>query len=189
METKLQYVPLEELIELCIVQNTKLELGLDKVMGMNLDKQVIPTKANLSGNDLSKFYIVKPNEFIYNPRTHGKRIGLGFNETQEPFLISWNNIAFRVKATHRILPLYLYMYFCRSEWDREACFNSWGSSTEVFSWGALCKMRIPLPSIEEQEKVVSVWQGLRDIQQQNAALAKPLLQLCQSYIQECKHKY
>ena len=113
---------LGELIEQCDERNEKLELGLDDVMGMNLDKEVIPTKANLSGNDLSKFKIVHPREFIYNPRTHGKRIGLGYNFSDKDFLISWNNTAFRINSDD-LDPLYLYLYFNRAEWDREACYN------------------------------------------------------------------
>ena len=181
--------PLGEFIEECDERNTALSLGLDSVMGMNLDKEVIPTKANLKGNDLSSFKIVHPEEFIYNPRTHGRRIGLGYNDGNGDFLISWNNAAFRVKDKNRILPLYLYLNFLRSEWDREACYQSWGSSTEVFSWKALCRMSIPVPSLEVQREAVAAWQGLRKIKEENEGLVEPLLALCRSYLQECKKKY
>ena len=187
--SKVKWVRLGDYIEQCDERNEALQYGLDDVMGMTITKEIIPTKANLSGNDLSKFKVVKPNEFVYNPRTHGKRIGLGINNTEQPFLISWNNIAFRVCNELVLMPIYLYMYFNRDEWDRLACYNSWGSSTEVFSWEELCRMSIPLPSLSEQQKVVNAWKALREIKEQNEAKAAPLMQLCQSYIQELKHKY
>ena len=90
---------LGELIELSDDKNTDLKFGADDVRGMTIEKTVIPTKANMDGTDLANFIIVQPNEFIYNPRTHGKRIGLGFNDTDKPFLISWNNYAFRIKES------------------------------------------------------------------------------------------
>ena len=170
-------------------RNTDLRFGIEDVRGMTITKEVIQTKANLSGNDLSKFQIVEPGAFIYNPRTHGKKIGLGYNATGKPFLISWNNIAFNVQDKAIVEPLYLYLYFCRDEWDREACFQSWGSSTEVFSWRALCEMQIPVPPIAEQRKAVEAWQGLRKMKEENEQLAEPLLALCRSYLQEIKKKY
>ena len=188
MGSKVKWVRLGDYIEQCDVRNEALNYGLDDVMGMTITKDIIPTKANLSGNDLSKFKIVNPYEFIYNPRTHGKRIGLGLNTLDKPFLISWNNIAFRICDKETLLPLYLYIFFHRDEWDRLACYNSWGSSTEVFSWAELCRMQIPLPSPEEQQKVVNTWKACREIKEQNEAKAAPLMQLCQSYIQELKHK-
>ena len=183
-----KWVRLGDYIEQCDKRNTDLRYDISDVMGMTITKEIISTKANLEGNDLSKFKIVDPGEFVFNPRTHGKRIGLGLNNTNKAFLISWNNIAFRIAYKDKLLPNYLYLYFNRDEWDRYACFNSWGSSTEVFTWNELCRMEIPLPSVAEQQKVVNVWRAFREIKEQNEAKAAPLMQLCQSYIQEIRKK-
>lgn len=78
---------------------------------MTITKEVIPTKANVSETDLSKFLVVHPGEFIYNPRTHGKRIGFGYNNTNDNFIISWNNIAFKVKPSMKRL-FWQIIYFC-----------------------------------------------------------------------------
>lgn len=187
--SSVKWVRLGDCIEQCDERNTDLRYDISDVMGMTITKEIISTKANLEGNDLSKFKIVDPGEFVFNPRTHGKRIGLGLNNTNKAFLISWNNIAFRIAHKDKLLPNYLYLYFNRDEWDRYACFNSWGSSTEVFTWNELCRMEIPLPSVAEQQKAVNVWRAFREIKVQNEAKAAPLMQLCQSYIQELKHKY
>ena len=186
--SSVKWVRLGDCIEQCDERNTDLRYDISDVMGMTITKEIISTKANLEGNDLSKFKIVDPGEFVFNPRTHGKRIGLGLNNTNKAFLISWNNIAFRIAYKDKLLPNYLYLYFNRDEWDRYACFNSWGSSTEVFTWNELCRMEIPLPSVAEQQKVVNVWRAFREIKEQNEAKAAPLMQLCQSYIQEIRKK-
>ncbi|MFL4356306.1 restriction endonuclease subunit S [Streptococcus uberis] len=151
---------LGSVIEQSITVNSEGVYTFNDVKGMTIDKEVIPTKANVKNTDLSKFLIVNPNEFIYNPRTHGKKIGLGFNQTDKPFIISWNNIAFKVKELDRVNPIYLYMYFNRNEWDRKAVFDSWGSSTEVFSWKALCDMEIDLPPLHIQEKYVAIYKAM-----------------------------
>lgn len=153
---------LGQLLELTTETNESLQYGADDVRGMTITKQIIPTKANVDATDLRKFLVVHPNEFVYNPRTHGAKIGFGFNDAEDSFLISWNNIAFRVKPEMQtiVLPEYLFLHFNRGEWDREACFRSWGSSTEVFSWDALCEMELDLPSIGIQQKYVDIYNAM-----------------------------
>ena len=187
--SSVKWVRLGECIELCSERNTQAKYSLDDAMGMTITKEIIPTKANLQDNDLSKFWIVNPKEFVYNPRTHGKKIGLGFNNTGKPFIISWNNVAFRVKDTTLLLPDYLYIIICREEWDRNACFRSWGSSTEVFSWSEFTLMEIPLPSIEVQQELVDTYNGLKALAEQNEALIEPLSKACEAFIVNCKTKY
>lgn len=151
---------LGELVEQVTETNSELNFGLNDIVGVTIDKKIIPTIANLKETDLKKFIIVSPNDFIYNPRTHGKKIGLGYNNTDRKYIATWNNNTFRVKHNKRelITPDYLYLYFNREIWDKEACFNSWGSSTVVFSWDSFCDMKINLPDIEEQKKIVKEYQ-------------------------------
>ena len=186
---KTKWVRLGEYIELCEERNSGGRYTIDDVKGMTITKDIIPTKANLKENDLSKFLVVKPRDFVYNPRTHGKKIGLGFNKTSKAFIISWNNIAFRIIDKNILLPEYLYMIVCREEWDRSACFRSWGSSTEVFSWSELCRMEIPLPSISIQRELVNTYNGLKSLAEDNEALIAPLTQACEALVVDCKRKY
>lgn len=153
-----------QLIEQVAETNSYGLYGPDDVRGMTITKEVIPTKADVANTDLQKFLVVHPEEFIYNPRTHGKKIGFGYNDTNTCFIISWNNIAFRVKeeAKDLVVPTYLFMHFNRNEWDREACARSWGSSTEVFTWDELCDMSITLPSIATQRHFVDVYCALQN---------------------------
>ena len=182
-------VKLGELIELTFCTNSKNEFHAEDVMGMTITKEIIPTKANVGGTDLSKFLIVYPDEFVYNPRTHGKKIGLGFNSTDKPFIISWNNVSFKIIDKCRLNPYYLYLHLSRSEWDRSATFRSWGSSTEVFSWKEFCLMEIPLPAIEVQREYVAAYRSLQQLAEQNEALAAPLQDACNAFLAKAKEKY
>lgn len=180
-----------ELIEPVLETNSNLKYGPKDVRGMTITKEIIPTKANVSGNDLSKFLVVRSKEFIYNPRTHGKKIGFGYNNTENSFIISWNNIAFRVKPSMQnfIIPDYLFLHFKRSEWDREACFRSWGSSTEVFSWESLCEMELNLPPFFIQQKYVNVYNSMVENQKCYEKGLKELKLVCDMYIEELLKKY
>ncbi len=181
---------LGELIELVEETNSNELYGPDDVRGMTITKEIIPTKADVANTDLRKFLVVHPDEFVFNPRTHGKKIGFGYNNTKECFLISWNNIAFRVKhdALNTVIPGYLFLHFNREEWDREACFCSWGSSTEVFSWEALCDMKLTLPSIEQQRKYVDVYLALQNNLAAYQSKVEELKLVCDGYIDQLKVK-
>ncbi|MGN0476854.1 MAG: restriction endonuclease subunit S [Ruminococcus sp.] len=181
---------LGELIELELSTNSDLIYGPDDVRGMTITKEIIPTKANVTGTDLSKFLVVSPREFIYNPRTHGKRIGFGYNNTKNTFIISWNNIAFRVKSSMKnmVLSDYLFLHFKRDEWDRSACFQSWGSSTEVFSWKTLCDMEIDIPPLSIQQKYVDVYNAMLANQQSYERGLEDLKLVCDAYIEDLRRK-
>lgn len=181
---------LGELLELVTETNSELKYNANDVRGMTITKEIIPTKANVKDTDLSKFLIVHPYEFIFNPRTHGKKIGFGYNNSEDTFLISWNNVAFKVSkdGKSKVLPEYLFLHFNRSEWDREACFRSWGSSTEVFSWDALCEMELDLPPLDVQQKYVDVYNAMLANQQSYERGLEDLKLTCDAYIDKLKHK-
>lgn len=179
-----------QLVEQTTETNEKELFGVNDVRGMTITKQIIPTKADTSNTDLRKYLVIHPNEFIYNPRTHGKHIGFGYNDIGESFIISWNNIGFRIKKEMQdvVLPTYLFLHFVRDEWDREACFRSWGSSTEVFSWNALCEMEVDLPSLTVQQKYVDIYKAMVANQQSYERGLEDLKLVCDGYIEDLRKK-
>ena len=152
----------KDIIEEVEERNTDLRYGLDDIIGVTIEKGLIPTVANLAQTSLEKFYIVKPETFVYNPRTHGVRLGMGFNNTTNIYITSWNNVAFRIKkeAQNIVIPYYLWLFFCRPIWDRLTNFLAWGSSTIVFAWKDFLNIDIVLPSIEYQREIVSEYETL-----------------------------
>ncbi|MEM1485793.1 restriction endonuclease subunit S [Oscillospiraceae bacterium PP1C4] len=167
-----------EYIEMTENKNIELIYGVDDVKGMTITKQIIPTKADVKNTELSKFLVVNPLEFVYNPRTHGKKIGMGFNNSEKPFIISWNNTSFKVKNHDEILPEYLFMLLSREEWDRQACYRSWGSSTEVFTWDELGEIKIPVPDIEVQKSIVGIYKAYTERRNINEKLKAQIKDIC-----------
>ena len=184
-------VPLGDYIEYCDERNTDKLYGVDSVRGISIEKKMIFTKANMEGVSVASYKIVKPGEIAFVPDTsrRGDKMSLGYNESDETFIVSSAYEVFRVKDKNDVLPDYLYLFFSRPEFDRYARFKSWGSARESFSWDEMCSVEIPIPPIEEQQKVVNAWKALREIKEQNESIATPLMQMCQSYIQELKHEY
>lgn len=185
IEDLIKKEPLKRLgkyIELNETRNRDLKFGVDDVRGVSNTKRFMPTKANNTGRDLEKFYMISPGEFVYNSRTTrmGDKIGLGYNNTSETFLTSWNNTAFRVKrdALDILNPAYLYLFFYRSEFDRYTRFNSWGSSTELFTWADMCDVKLPIPSIEKQEAIVTIYHTLETRKRINEQLKESIKPLC-----------
>ena len=190
LDMALSRYKLGELIEFTTETNEKKLFGVDDVRGMTITKQIIPTKADVSTADLGKFLVIHPNEFIFNPRTHGKHIGFGYNSTNENFIISWNNIGFRIKPEMKetVSSEYLFLHFNRDEWDREACFRSWGSSTEVFTWDALCEMDLELPDLPTQQKYVDIYKAMVANQQSYERGLDDLKLVCDAYIEDLRRK-
>ena len=183
---------LGELIELSVEKNSEGLYGIENVRGISNAKEIMSTKADVDENVIRKFYIVSPNQFIYNPRTTrmGDRVGLAYNNTDKPLLFSFNNIAFKIKdsAKEQILPQYLYMYYNRNEFDRYAITNSWGSATELFSFEEMCDIDITLPSIEQQRKYVDVYLALQNNLAAYQSKVEDLKLVCDGYIEELRRK-
>lgn len=160
------------------------------VVGINKDKTFMPTVANLEGVDTAKYKVVSKGVFVFSGMQTGRdiciRIGLYSDDT--PALVSPAYTTFTID-TQKVLPEYFFMFFNREESDRYGWFISDSSVRANLDWPRFLDIEIPLPSLSEQQKVVNVWKAFREIKEQNEAKAAPLMQLCQSYIQELKHKY
>lgn len=161
------------------------------VIGVNRDKDFMPTVANLDGIDLRRYKVIEKGNFIFSGMQTGRDIciRIGLYEREEPSLISPAYTTFFISRSDLVLPEFFFMYFCREEMDRYGAFCSDGSVRSNLDWDRFVSLRLPLPSIDEQHTIVDAWKSLRNIKEQNEALAAPLMQLCQSYIQDCKHKY
>ena len=184
-----KWVRLGDYIEWCDERNTA---GRNyPVIGINRDKTFMPTVANLDGVDIAKYKIVSKGMFVFSGMQTGRDIciRIGLYDKDQPALISPAYTTFFINKENDVLPEYFFMYFNRDESDRYGWFISDSSVRANLDWPRFLDIEIPLPSVAEQQKVVNAWRAFREIKEQNEAKAAPLMQLCQSYIQELKHKY
>lgn len=163
------------------------------VSGVDINKQFIPTRANLEGTDISGYYVVPPKYFACNLMHIGRdeRIPIAYNSSSDYYVVTSAYYVFRIKEEKHndVLGEYLYIIFCIAEFDRLTWFYTDSSIRGNLREDRFLEIEIPLPSLAEQQKVVNAWKALREIKVQNEEIAAPLMQVCQSYIQELKHKY
>ena len=183
---------LGELIELVEETNSDQRFGPNDVRGISNLKEMMSTKADLNGRDLSKFQIVRPGIFVFNHRTsrNGSKFSITYNYDSVPHIFTEDYVVFRIKEDCEILLLkeWLYMYFCRAEFDRFVITNSWGSSTEFYNWEDLCDIDITLPSIEQQRKYVDVYLALQNNLAAYQSKVEELKLVCDGYIEELRRK-
>ena len=163
------------------------------VSGVDINKRFIPTRANLDGTDISGYYLVPPTFFACNLMHIGRdeRIPIAYNDTDKDLVVTSAYYVFHIKQDKcdEILNEYLYIIFSNKEIDRLTWFYTDSSIRGNLKENRFLDIKMPLPSVAEQQKVVNTWRAFREIKEQNEAKAAPLMQLCQSYIQELKHKY
>ena len=78
----------------------------------------------------------------------------------EKAIVSQAYTIFEVKNKQEFLPEYLMMWFRRPEFDRYARFKSHGSAREIFSWEEMSDVELPIPPIEQQQKIVSEYEAI-----------------------------
>lgn len=181
---------LGELIELRDVRNSDLQYGIADVRGVNNLKQLMPTKADLNGRDLTKFQIVSPGEFVFNHRTsrNGSKFSIAYNDGERPIICTEDYVVFRVKDDCKQIleAIWLYMFFNRPEFDRYVITNSWGSSTEFYNWEDICSISLYLPPIDIQKKYVAVYNAMLANQQSYERGLEDLKLTCDAYIEELR---
>lgn len=156
-----------------------INLPVDAVRGLTVSKAMIPTKANMNGVSLSNYKIVPPEAIAYVSDTsrRGDKMSLGYNNTDETFLVSSISTVFETDKTF-ILPEYLMLYFSRDEFDRYARFHSWGSARETFDWDEMCDVRVPIPAIEIQQDIVSIYNAYAERKAINEKLKSQIQNIC-----------
>lgn len=184
-------VLLGDLIVQCDERNSDGLYTVNDVKGVSINKVIIETKADMTGVSLSPYKLFKHDEFCFVPITsrNGDRITLSINDHNRTYIVSSSYCVFKVAETSRLLPMFLYLYFCRPEFDRYARFNSWGSAREAFSFDDMRRVRFPLPPIEVQQQYVDAYSGLRKLAEENEALLEPLSKACQAYLAEVQTQY
>lgn len=189
---KIEHAPmvrLGDLIELCDERNSEGKYGIDDVRGISTEKKFIETKANLDGVSLTSYKIVMPDEFVYVADTsrRGEKIALALNDTNSGFLISSIYTTFRSKDENILLPEYLYLLLSRTEFDRYSRFNSWGSARETFDWSEMCRVQIPVPPLEIQQKIVNLFNCYEECKRISTVAREKIKNLCPALVQKAAH--
>lgn len=167
------------------VDNRNKSLITSNLLGINIDKQFMPSVANIIGTDLSCYKLLSQNDFAFNPMHVGRdeRIPIALYLSQEAAIVSPAYITFKIDSD-KLLSKYLMLWFRRSEFDRECWFYTDASVRGGITWEDFCDLLIPLPSIEEQKRLVNTYEAIEDRIALKRKINDNLEAIAQAFFQE-----
>ena len=132
------------------------------LIGVSIDKCFIKSVANTIGTDLSKYQVIRKFDFacsLMQVSRDGK-IPIACLKDYDEAIMSPAYYIFRIKNTEEILPDYMAMWFMRPEFDREASYIAVGGVRGSMPWEDFCDMKLPVPDIKEQQKIVDTYNAI-----------------------------
>lgn len=199
---KSNYKALYELVERIDERNS--DGSVTDLLGVSIDKCFIKSVANTNGTDLTKYKVIRKDDFAVSLMqvSRDSKIPVARLDEYDKAIMSPAYPIFRVKDKKVILPEYLDMWFKRPEFDREAAFIAVGGVRGSMPWEEFEKMQLPVPPIEEQLEIVASYKAITDrialkrrindnlvatlqiiykkmfLESQNTYITKPLADLC-----------
>ena len=171
--------PIGKYIHLTDTRN--FDLSVNNLVGLTVEKRFIPSVANVIGTDLSKYKVIKQGQFacsLMQVSRDGKMPVAMYKG--EPAIMSPAYPIFEVQDENNLLPEYLHMYLSRPEFDREAVFRAVGGVRGSLDWNDFIEMKIPIPDIDVQRKIVAEYQTIEKRIENNNRLIKLLEETAQN---------
>lgn len=171
-------MPVEKIgpyIRPCDERNSDLKIKL--AQGITNDKEFATPKQVAEAETSAK--IVRKGQFAYNRATtrNGEKISIAYR-TAEDCVVSSAYQIFEISAKDKLYPEYLMMWYKRSEFDRYARYMSKGSAHEFFEYEDMEDVQIPIPSLETQKAIASLYNVYKERQRIAEALKEQLKNIC-----------
>ncbi len=183
---ELTNIRLGDYIERSTINNKDLKYGTDLIVGVNSQGVFTVPKGNTDGVDLQPYKIVNNGAFVYNPT----RLELGSiaYRTEGLCIVSHLYMVFYLNEEGKkiIDPLWLYIYFRRSEFCREVTFRNFGSQRPEFNFNDMSDIIVPLPDIGIQRKYVDIYNSMLANQQSYERGLEDLKLVCDAYIEDLR---
>lgn len=144
------------------VDERNIDESISELIGVSIDKCFIKSVANVNGTDLSKYKIIRKDDFAVSLMQVSRdgKIPVARMIEYDVAIMSPAYPIFRVKDKNIILPAYLDMWFKRPEFDREAAFIAVGGVRGSMPWEEFAKMKLPVPDIDKQKKIVEAYEAI-----------------------------
>ena len=136
----------------------------DKILGINIDKSFMPSVANVIGTDLRNYKLLCKGRFACNPMHVGRdeRLPVALYDNDEPAIVSPAYFTFEIVDNEILNNEYLMMWFQREEFDRVCWLHTDGSVRGGITWEDICRLELPIPSIEKQREIVKAYKTVTD---------------------------
>ena len=159
---KSNYEPLGKHIQLVDYRNS--EEVTSTVLGISIDKEFMPSVANVIGTDLSRYKLISKGLFACNPMHVGRdeRLPIALYEKDSPAIVSPAYFMFEIIDRDVLNEEDLMMWFRRPEFDRECWFMTDGSVRGGITWDDLCRIKLPVPSYARQCEIVESYRAITD---------------------------
>ena len=157
-------------------------LKVQQLLGLSISKQFIPSVANIIGTDMENYKIIRKNQFACSTMQvrRDKKMPVALLQEVDEAIISQAYPIFEISKPNELLPEYLMMWFTRSEFDREACFNAVGGVRGSLEWEDFCDMQLPIPSIAKQLEIVKEYNVVTNRIRLNQQLIQKLEETAQA---------
>ena len=167
-------------IKPCDERNSDLKIKL--AQGITNDKEFANPKQVADAITSAK--IVRKGQFAYNRATtrNGEKISIAYR-TGDDCVVSSAYQIFEISAKNKLHPEYLMMWYKRSEFDRYSRYKSKGSAHEFFEYEDMENVRIPIPPIEIQKSIASIYNVYIERQRIADALKEQINNICPVLIQ------
>ena len=159
----------------CDERNSDLKIKL--AQGITNEKEFASPKQVAEAETSAK--IVCKGQFAYNRATtrNGEKISIAYR-TGEDCVVSSAYQIFEISAKEKLYPEYLMMWYKRSEFDRYARYMSKGSAHEFFEYEDMEEVQIPIPTLDIQKAIASIYNIYRERKAIATQLKEQLNNLC-----------
>lgn len=163
-----------------LIENRNKNNSITNLLGINVEKVFMPSKANVGESDLSKYKIVKKGQFAYSAMQVGRdeTVRVVLYSFEEPAIISPAYMVFEVIDKTVVLPEFLMLWFYRPEFNRYGWFISDSSVRASLEWERFKEIQIPIPDINIQEAIVTIYHTLETRKRINEQLKNTIKPLC-----------
>ena len=171
-------IEMRKLIELVDLRNN--DSKIDNLLGINVKKEFMLSKANVSVDNISNYKIIQNKQFVYSSMQVGRdeTVRVGLYSKDEEAIVSPAYQVFKVIDENKLLPEFLMLWFYRDEFNRYGWFLSDSSVRASLEYEKFSEIKIPIPSIEEQRAIVKIYHTLETRKRINEQLKNSIKQLC-----------
>ena len=160
-------------------------------LGININKEFMPTTATIEGLNKQKYKVLTKGRFVFSGMQTGRdvaiRVGLYSDDTDALISPAYTTFSVAKDKYNKLLPEYLFLQFKRAESDRLGWFYSDSSIRSNLDWGRFCEFQIPLPPIDVQQAIVDVYHCMERAKRIAATAREKLKTLCPALVQRAAH--
>ena len=139
------------------ISEKNIEGEYSEVLGVAIEKEFMPSVANINGTDLKKYSILRKNRFAFNPMHVGrdKKLPIALYLNDEPALVSPAYNMFEI-IDDSINIKYLMLLFKTKQFDHLCWFYTDSSVRGGLSWEDFCNIELNIPELIEQKKILKI---------------------------------